>query len=226
MIKKITFHIAFLAALIYAFTSCQKYYDKTYEDYDFVKLKYDNEVDFSRYKTYTLVDSIAFVRDTVYNGENGYPDFNIDMDKNTNGEYSKSVIAKVRENLNRMGLNELPEGSGEIPDLCVNISSMTLKQVSSYTWFPNDIYNPWWGGGSHWNNDYTWGVTNYYASNNGMLSIDMFDVLNAMRLRDGKMEVKSLWRGSFEGIVGPTSESYTQRVLGGVQDIFDYEGAF
>jgi hypothetical protein len=189
MLKKVTHIIVLLLAIIFTTTSCQKFNEKTYEDYNFIQLKYDMDVDFSKYKTFAIVDTINIISDTIYNGEGGYPDFNIDMDGNTDGEYSKQIIENIRENMTRFGLTELPQNSKIKPDLNVSITSMTLKQVSRYTWFPNNSYYPWWGNG-YWNNNYTWGVSAYYTSNNGLLSIDIFDVLFAMLMDNEQYESK------------------------------------
>lgn len=229
MIKKYTLSFIVSFVLLSSSFSCQKHYDKTYEDYDFVKLKYDNTVDYKKYKTYSLADTLTFVVDTIFNGENGRPDYNIDMDELTDGEYSKSILAKVRENMNVLGLVEIASDSEQFPDISVVITSMTLKQVTQYTYFPQNGYYPGWGNGGWWNNYYTWGVTAYYTSNNGMISVDMFDVLHATPYEDDKKVgtlASSVWHGTYEGIVGPTSESYTARVLFGIDDIFEHDKAF
>ena len=95
MLKKVTHIIVLLLAIIFTTTSCQKFNEKTYEDYNFIQLKYDMDVDFSKYQTFAIVDTINIISDTIYNGEGGYPDFNIDMDGNTDGEYSKQIIENI-----------------------------------------------------------------------------------------------------------------------------------
>lgn len=223
ILSKLSFIILGLTTML--FSSCVKHYEKTYEDYDLVRLKFQSDLDFSQYKTYTLADSLNIVRDTLYNGENSYPDFNIEMDENTEGEYSKQIINNVRTYLNALGLQEVVETDTSLPHLKVVITSMTLKQVSRYIWYPNDDYGAWWGNG-YYNNYYTWGVYSYHSSNNGSLSIDMFDLITPIEVNEGEYQLNSIWHGTYEGIVGPTYEAYTNRVLTGIDDIFANDMAF
>jgi len=219
------FQLLYFTPALILLASCSRTYEKTYEDYDLVNLKYDTEIDFTKFSTYTIADTLTIVRDTLYNGQNSYPDFNIEMDENTDGEYSKSIILSVKEHLNSLGLTELTESSNQTPELRVVITSMTLKQISRYVWYPSQFYDPWWGSG-YYNNYYTYGVYSYQSSNNGSLAIDIFDLTNPQELSKDEVQLNSIWHANYEGLVGPTYDAYTQRVLDGVDEVFMYDNAF
>jgi hypothetical protein len=164
-----------------------------------------------------LPDTIVFVIDTIYESNN------IDMDANSDGRYSREIIESVRQNMLSKGLLEVDNSDATAkPDLLVLIKSMTVRQISRYLHYPN-YYDPIWG----WSGAYYFPPTIYtHTSNNGLLNIDLLDVVNSAKEESDTINLKPVWKGVFEGIVGPTHEEYTDRALDAVDAIFVYDNAF
>lgn len=206
-----------LLMAVFYLSSCEKYYDRSIEDYNFIQHNFDSEVDFSQYKTYSLPDTLNFIKDRYYTY------LNIDVDSLTKGRYSSDIVSLVKSRLNQLGLKEVNPSISSTADLSVVINSMTVRQVSTYIYMPN-YYDPNYGN-SNWYYYYPWGVYSY-ATNNGTLSIDLVDLLNKETLNDSISKFESVWHSSYEGYIQNDLEKYTDGVLKGIDFIFDNDKAF
>ncbi len=140
------------------------------DDYYVVTTQYDPSFDFSKVKTYVLVDSV------VQLGGKG-------REKSTllSPKRNAFILQAVASQLNNLGYSPVTgPAAGQRPDVMVQVSAVVTDNTAAYyndswwdywDWYPGwEYYYPNVGGG--W---YPYGTIGLYRYRTGTLSIEMFN---------------------------------------------------
>jgi len=179
---KTNFHLGMIAFLILGgavFNSCYYDYGLEPKDYDLVATFFNDKTDFTKFRTYSMPDTIVHIT-----GDSTQADSEL-IDR----KYDKQILQRIGTNLESLGYTkvEVPDdpSSVEPPDVVVLVSALATKNYSVYSWWPG-----WWGGWGGWGGwgwypgygpgygpGYPWypGGTTVYSYTVGTLSIDMID---------------------------------------------------
>jgi len=144
----------------------------------------DSSVNFSQYKTYSLVDSVSLIDNSRFAGK----------ELTT---WDAQVIAAVQAAMNERGYTKVTRSQN--PDLGINISRVyntttSLVDLSDYYNGYGGYYDPYyWGyGGYGYNFPPSYGL---YQNTEAALSIDLLDLKNA----SGNGTIKGVWNGLVRG---------------------------
>jgi hypothetical protein len=123
---------------------------------------------FSNYKTYSIVDSVAVISDNRLEGK-------------AVTAYDVQLISSLKEAMQQRGFTLVDKSAH--PDLGINVSRITntytgVVSYPNYWSGYNDYYDPFYWGypGYGYYSPYSYGV---YQSSEGLLSVDMLDLKNA-----------------------------------------------
>jgi len=152
----------FIAGLI-MMAACSKYpaaSDRLLEDL-VIYTKYDTNVKFNRFTTFSIVDSIAYIAPK-------------DSGKVLDAE-AIAVLNQISLNMTNRGYQKVAKNQN--PDLGINV--VVVKNVNTQVYYPGwywgypGYYPPWyWGGGGYYYPYYPTYITSYST---GTLLIDMVD---------------------------------------------------
>jgi hypothetical protein len=143
---------------------------------------HDSTVSFADFKTFSIADSVAIIS----NGK---------LKEKTSDSYDSLMIAAVSNAMIQRGYTRV--ANNQQPDLGINVNNI----INTYTGFIDygNYYDGYYG---YWD-PYYWGYPGYgyygsyigtYQVNEGVISIDMFDLKDAS---GGK--IKSVWNGVVRG---------------------------
>jgi Domain of unknown function (DUF4136) len=144
---------------------------------------HDSTVSFSNFKTFSIADSVAIIS----NGK---------LKEKTSDSYDARLIAAVSEAMTQRGYTRV--ANNRQPDLGININNI----INTYTGFVDygNYYDGYYG---YWD-PYYWGYPGYgyygsyigtYQVNEGVISIDMFDLKDA----SANTKIKSVWNAVVRG---------------------------
>ncbi|MBC7903020.1 MAG: DUF4136 domain-containing protein [Gemmatimonadaceae bacterium] len=161
----------------------------------------DNTVNFSSYKTFSISDSVAIIS-------------NNQLKQKTRDQFDQQLIASISAAMTARGYSQV--GKNQTPDIGINVNNIinTYTGYVDYGNYYNDYYgylDPfYWGYGGY---GYSGSYIGTYQVNEGLISIDMFDLKNAPAT--GK--IASIWNGLVRGsgIFGDVS------IDGSVKALFD-----
>lgn len=163
----------------------------------------DSTVNFTSYKTYSIVDSVSVIDNNRFTG------------KQTTA-WELAAIAAIKAAMNSRGFVQVDKSQS--PNLGVNISKIyntttNLVDLSGYYGGYGGWYDPYyWGyGGYGYNFPPAYG---YYQSTEAMASIDILDLKNA----SSNNIIRGVWNGLIRG-TGIFNSSAA--VNTGVQALFD-----
>jgi hypothetical protein len=157
---------------------------------------HDSTVNFTGFKTFNVSDSVAIIS-------------NDHQRKKTRDSYDSLVIAAITTQMKSRGFTQV--SNKDKPDLGINVSQI----INSYTGLVDygnyyDSYYDYW-------DPYPWGYPGYgyyspyvgtYQVNEGVLSVDMFDLKDAA----ANAKIKSIWNGVIRGEGIFNSSSVDQNV--------------
>jgi hypothetical protein len=151
-----------------SFSSCGKdpLKDMTAEESRIYVTNYDDSVNFSSYKTFSIVDSVAVASNTNDGGR-------------ALTDYDKKLIAAVASSLQARGYTRVDRAAK--PDLAVNLTRIDNTYSAVY-------YNPgYWSGIGGYYDPFYWGYPGYgyywptyyqVYQNERAVSVDMVDLKN------------------------------------------------
>ncbi len=160
---------------------------------------HDSTVNFTGFKTFKVSDSVAIIS-------------NDHQRKKTRDSYDSLVIAAITTQMKSRGYTQV--SNEDKPDLGINVSQI----INSYTGLVDygNYYNSYY---DYWD-PYSWGYAGYgyyspfvgtYQVNEGVLSVDMFDLKDAAAYT----KIKSIWNGVIrgEGIFNSSSVGQNVKAL-------------
>ncbi|GAC1427771.1 MAG: DUF4136 domain-containing protein [Chitinophagaceae bacterium] len=145
--------------------------------------KHDSTTSFSSFKTFSISDSVAVISD-------GH------LREKKHDSFDSLLIASFAKALTQRGYTRV--SNEQKPDLGININNI----INTYTGYVDygNYYNDYYG---YWD-PYYWGYPGYdyygsyigtYQVNEGVISIDIFDLKDA----SGTGKIKSVWNGVIRG---------------------------
>ena len=158
-------------------------------------------VDFSKFSSYAITDSITVVKD-------GFK-------SRLSNDTTDLIIAEVVRNMNANGYTQV-DADGN-PDLLVDIAYIQKANTYMYPgywndwdWWWNYNYYPWFGWGSYYPYQ-TWFITSYTT---GSLVIEVADVVNVAT----EQNVPVVWHGLVREILN--GRHTQQELLEAVNEVF------
>ncbi len=182
--KKYVLVAAALAAIV-VLGSCTKdpVTKLSYEETRIYITNHDSTVSFSSFKTFSIADSVAIIS----NGK---------LREKTHDAYDSLMISAIRDAMVQRGFTQVAKNQN--PDLGINVNNI----INTYTGYVDygNYYNDYYG---YWD-PYYWGYPGYgyygsyigtYQVNEGVISVDMFDLKDA----SANTRIKSVWNGVVRG---------------------------
>lgn len=162
---------------------------------------HDSTTNFSSFKTFSISDSVAVIS-------------NNKLQEKTRDNFDTQLITAFANAMKQRGYTQVTKDQN--PDLGINVNNI----INTYTGYVDygNYYNDYYG---YWD-PYYWGYPGYgyygsyigvYQVNEGVISIDMFDLKDA----SGSGKIKAVWNGVVRGsgIFGDAS------INNSVQALFD-----
>ena len=192
--------ILFLFITSLSLTSCYTDYGLTSSDHDVIVTQYEKTTDFSKHKTFAIVDSVYHLT-----GDTTKPD-----SEYLGRAHDDFIINTITKNMTDLGYTQVlnPSDASEI-DVLVYVAAQGTKVDQYY-------YGGWWGGGYYpgwgWGYPgYGWGYPGYVGSTTyyvGTLFINYVDVDN---INNPIVDVE--WHAILNGLLNSDSYTITQNRL-------------
>lgn len=193
-LQEILFPTLGLLAIVVIAVGCYPTHGMSVEDYDTVVTGYNPATNFSKYKTFSMPDTIIHVGS--------------ETDKIISRKYDKVILSTIATNFELLGYRRIIDTVAESPDVRVFVAA-TGTTFESY-------YGGGWGGYWGWYGGWYGGYPPYYggvyvtSTDVGAISVDMVNT------KIGTPTV-SAWGGVLSGIAGGISQSY---LVGKVNQLF------
>ena len=137
MMKKRSYSIGFLAAMIIMLTGCYPKGPEFIEDLDVVLTNFESGYDFRSKQTYALPDRIVMITGDKRQGED--PEYIPDAT-------ASLILAQIDKNMTALGWQKV--GVDQSPDLLLepaSLESTTTLYYYDYWYWWYGAYYPWWG---------------------------------------------------------------------------------
>ena len=205
--KKSYTKLLFLTLALYALASCSPNGEEslTNEDSDVIATIYSDTTDFTRYTTFSIVDSILTIKD--------------DERVRVLGAIDETIINTVIKEMENKGYSLVDTSAG--PDLYIDMAKITLTTTGT-VWYPG-----YWGGGYYggcwyypcWGGYYPgYGGGGYtYEYETGSLVIDLFSMKGEL---DDEELVFVPWNAYLQGILSSSTATNHSRVKTNIQRAF------
>ncbi|HTL10613.1 MAG TPA: DUF4136 domain-containing protein [Chitinophagaceae bacterium] len=175
--------VALLALLVLASCTKDPVSKLSSEETRIYITNHDSTTNFSNFKTFSISDSVAIISDNH-------------LQQKTHDAFDAVLINAVADAMTQRGYTRV--ANDQHPSLGINVNNI----INTYTGFVDygNYYNDYLG---YWD-PYYWGYPgyNYYGSyigtyqvNEGVISIDMFDLQDAA----ASGRIKSVWNGVVRG---------------------------
>ncbi len=193
--------ILFLATTIFL-TSCYSDYGLSNSDHDVVITQYRKTSDFSKYKTFAIIDSVFHLTGDTLKPDSEY----------LSRKYDNTIIKITTDNMIALGHTQvLNPPSPDSVDIVIYIAAKGTKVDQYYTgsWWGGGYYPDWgWGGGYYpgWGYPGYVGKTTYYV---GTLFINYVDVSKTVANSTITVE----WHAILNGLLNSDSYSVTENRL-------------
>ncbi|GAA4307674.1 DUF4136 domain-containing protein [Compostibacter hankyongensis] len=190
-----------LPVLLLALNSCRKdpLKDMTREESRVYTTNYDSTADFSDFKTFSIVDSVA----VISNGDEPQRELS-DADAH--------LLKQIRTQLEQRGYTYVKKD--QEPDLGINVTLISNEYLNVV---PNPY--PWWSFPGYWDPFY-WGYGGYsyyfppafslLQSQEDLMTIDMIDLKDAQKGSD--KELDAVWNAVLRGEDVLNSDNYESEV--------------
>lgn len=145
--------------------------------------QHDSTTSFSSFKTFSISDSVAIIS-------------NNQLYQKTRDGFDTTLINAFANAMMQRGYTRV--SNNQSPDLGINVNNI----INTYTGYVD--YGNYYGGYYGYWDPYYWGYPGYsyygsyigtYQVNEGVISIDIFDLKNA----SANKEIKSVWNGVVRG---------------------------
>ncbi|WP_109698580.1 DUF4136 domain-containing protein [Chitinophaga deserti] len=185
--KKTGLMLSALAVAMVLISSCRKepLNDMTADESRIYVTNYDEKADFTSFKTFSIVDSVAVIS-------------NREASKKELTQYDKQLLAQLKSQMQSRGYTLVDKAAK--PDLAMNVSRIDVTSTSIG-------YNPgyWAGFPGYWDAGY-WGYPgfnywfpSYYSVfryNEKSVAIDLVDLKNA---KSGNNQLTAIWNAMLRG---------------------------
>jgi len=178
-------------------------------DLDIVVTQYKEEVDFSKFTTYILVDSVVILGD---DGEVGSDD-----PFYTNG-YDQLILDEIRTQLDNYGY--VSEDDPRRADVGVVASALRVLNegviLSPGWWYGYPGYGYWYGGwygGGYPGYGYGGWYGTYYSYEKGSIVIDMVDM-------EAEADSALIWTGFLNGLTSDNNSLTEERITKSIESAF------
>ncbi len=186
--------VLFLVATLFL-TSCYSDYGLSSSDHDVVITQYDKTTDFTKYKTFAIIDSVFHLTGDTLDSEY------------LNRDHDNYIIATITENMKDLGYKQITD------TLLVDSVDVVIYVAAQGTKVDQYYYGGWYGGyypgwgypGYGWGYPGYVGSTTYYV---GTLFINYVDVNNI-----GSSTVDVEWHAILNGLLNSDSYTVTQNRL-------------
>jgi len=198
--------------------SCYPNGPESPEDFDVTITTFDDDTDFTTFKTYSLPDSIPLVPNPEDPGEPV-------TQPPLSGPTTQLILSTIDSMMAVYGWTKELDPNNNPPDITMVVGVSATENYGayvSYDWY--NYYGGWyvgWGGyGSGWGIGYSWyPSTSYYTQTYsfsvGTLIMGMLDLENP---DTDKMEVNAPWLGALNGLMSGTNTD--QRLHDGIVQAF------
>jgi hypothetical protein len=198
-------NIFIFCGLLFLVASCNKYPSDSVssEEADLIGSLYDQNADFSSYKTFAIVDSVIFIKNEAGEGV---------LDSGVS-RYSDRIISSIAQNMTSRGYIRVSKDSA--PDLGIDASILSGEFTGSYTYWGG--YPSYWGwyGYSYW---YSYPQTGYYQFEIGSIIMNMVDLKNR---NDTDKELRVIWNNFAVGLLSQTTNANGSRVDRAINTMFE-----
>lgn len=179
------------------------------DDLDTVITLYDSTVDFGRFLTYAMPDSVVHVGS--------------DTTMRLSRRFDRMILNEIAEQMAAAGYVRVADLQAGPPDLVV-LAGVTSSTHVAYVSYAGDYWD-WWHGWDWWVPlDASWGFyypwyssTVTYVYRTGTLMIDMFDPRGR---DDGLRLMGSLWVGALNGLLDGNEVALATRIQDGITRAF------
>ncbi len=174
-----------LAAAVFMLGSCTKdpMNNLSPEESRIYITNHDSTTNFSSFKTFSISDSVAIIS-------------NNKLQEKTHDAFDTQLITAFANAMAQRGYTQVSKD--QHPDVGINVNNI----INSYTGYVDygNYYDDYYG---YWD-PYYWGYPGYgyygsyigtYQVNEGVISIDMFDLKDAT----GSGKIKAIWNGVIRG---------------------------
>ena len=209
------FQASILSILILSLNSCYNDYGLTTQDYDLVSTFFKKGVDFKKFQSFTLLDTVMRVTN---DGED--PD---DVDT----RFDKQILDDVKRNIKNYGYTEIKQDdvdSTNLPDVVLLVSSVSSTNYAYspgywwgyWGWYPGWGYYPGYGPG--WGGYYPWypGGT-VYSYSTGSIFIEMVDPTD---IDVDNRRVNLQWGAGINGLTDDSSQNLSRRIKEAIDQSF------
>lgn len=201
--------------LIFSLNSCYNDYGLTTQDYDLVSTFFKKGVDFKKFQTFTLLDTVMRVTN---DGEDP---------KDADTRFDKQILDDIERNIKNYGYNEIKQedvDSTNLPDVVLLVSSVSSTNYAYspgywwgyWGWYPGWGYYPGYGPG--WGGYYPWypGGT-VYSYTTGSIFIEMVDPTD---IDVDNRRVNLQWGAGINGLTDDSSQNLSRRIKEAIDQSF------
>ena len=201
-IKKHFFNLFIISGLLSVISlSCYSDYGMSTKDFDVVISARDNNINFQKYITYAMPDSVVRMTD----------DSNLKPDTT----YDRIILKEVARQMSVYGYSRVAADPNNLPDVIVLVGVTSSDNYAGgswsgwWGWYPGwpGYYPPGWGPG--------WGYV--YSYTTGTLLITMIDPAD---FNPDKKTVSVLWSGALNGVLESSSANNKTRIIDGINKVF------
>ncbi len=179
------------------------------DDLDLVATIKGNDVDYDKYQTYFLADTVMFVKDNESDVlRPGLQDL---------------ILNQIASNMNAYGWTRISNPAIDTGAALITATVINTTQVVSGGWW--GYWGGWWGGyyppGGGYYPGYPGGCCyTYYEYTTGSLVVDMIDPSDSGNGGPGLQPLPLLWGGVANGLVTGSDQSINIRVQKGINQMF------
>jgi hypothetical protein len=197
-------------------TSCYSDYGLSSSDTDLVITQYQKTTDFSKFKTFAIVDSVYHLT-----GDPDEPDSEYLSRKN-----DAFILRTIVDNMKALGYTqvETPNSPDDI-DVVIFVSAQGTKVDQYYT-------GGWWGGGYYpgWGWGYPgwgWGYPGYVGKTTYYVGTLFINYVDVNKIGDDVENVPVEWNATLNGLLDNASTTASQaRLKDGIDEAFNQSSSY
>jgi len=175
-------------------------------DLDIVITNFQDDIDFTAYRTYVLYDSVPLIIGEDEGAGSNDPFYQ-------NG-YDQEILNEIEKQMDDLGYTRIQ--SAQFPDLGIAATAFRILNVeitSAPGWWWGYPGYGWWGGG--YNPGYIPGWYNsFYTYQQGTIILDLED------LQKDQSDTALVWNGVINGLVDENSTTSSERITNAVESAF------
>ncbi|MBT8379017.1 MAG: DUF4136 domain-containing protein [Ignavibacteria bacterium] len=207
--------LSLFTIITFSINSCYNDYGLTTQDYDLVSTFFKKGVDFKKFQTFTLLDTVMRVTN------DGEDPSNVDT------RYDNQILNDIERNIKNFGYSQIRQedvDSTNLPSVVILVSSVSSTNYAYspgywwgyWGWYPGWSYYP--GYGSGWGGYYPWypGGT-VYSYTTGSIFIEMVDPTD---IDTENRRVNLQWGAGINGLTDDSSQNLSRRIKEAIDQSF------